>query len=123
MAENARQEIELSFGGSAYKIRPDFETITAVELATDQASRTLGMKILRGEASVTELTAVVFTLVRGRFGAPRSAAEVGNIIVDDGYLSLIEPLGSLLTRAQRGNKEHEKEVSAAPAALDPPMRD
>lgn len=111
MAESALQDIEFSFAGKDWVVRPEFKTIVSIEAALGQASRSLGLKLLRYEASVTEVAAVVFLVLRDKKGAP-GRDEVGEIIMADGYEDLLAPLGNLLLRAIRGSKEHEKEAKA-----------
>lgn len=131
-SENARQEIELSLGGKVYSVRPDFATISGIEGVADQPARTLGMKAMAGaiplnqrpanvaEISLTELALVVFLMLKGKKGAPESATDVGNLLMEEGYGHLLMPVGQFLVRAQRGNKEHEKEAAAQGTAPDDP---
>lgn len=137
MAENPRQEITLSLGGKDFAVRPTFEVIAGIEAALDQPARTVGMKALasgmtlgerqaRGagaEISMSEMAVVLFHMVKGKKDAPANPTEVGNILMEDGYGDLLLPVGQFLTRAQRGNKEHEKEAAAAEGAADPPKQD
>ena len=122
MAESALQEIELNFAGQVWRLRPEFQTLIAIEAALNQPSRTLGLKLLRYEAGVAEIAATVFLLLRDKKGAP-TREEVGQAIMEDGYDDLMVPLGTYLTRAIRGSKEHEKEALAkAKAAENPPSQ-
>lgn len=134
MVENARQEIELEFGGKKFSVRPDFQTISNIEVATDQPARTLGLKALASslpmsqrsgvaEISMTELAVVVFWMLKGKKGAPESTQSVGETMMEEGYGSLLMPVGEFLVRAQRGNKEHEKEAAQAAAPPDPPQKE
>jgi len=132
MAESARQEIELTVGGKTFSVRPDFVTISNIEAATQQPARTLGLQAYaagvpqsaRGgfpEISMTNLVLVIFWMLRGKKDAPATVEAVGEIIMEEGYGDLLMPVGNFLTRAQRGNKEHEKEAAQG-APADPPSK-
>lgn len=133
--ESARQEIELKLNGSTFRVRPNFETLANIELATDQSARALGMKALAAgipvsqrmpglqEIKLSEMALAIFHMVRGQKGAPESPAAVGELLMEDGYGELLNPVGLFLVRAQRGNKEHEKEAAAAQASEGPPQTD
>lgn len=133
MAENAKQEIELTLGGRAYSVRPTFEIITSIEAAVDASARELGMRSLaasqpaerRGgfkEISLTEMAVALFWMLKGQKGAPDSVAEIGKILMEDGYQHLWLPVGEFLIRAQRGNAEHGKEATQGDADVDPTKR-
>jgi hypothetical protein len=129
MAENPRQETELSFGGKTYSVRPTFQIITSIEAALNQPARFLGMKCFvvgkamgerygaEQEISMGELAVIVFWMLRDQFLAdkamPQTPAAVGEIMMEDGYGQLLMPVGEILTRAQKGNREHAKEAAAA----------
>lgn len=120
MADNPRQEIEFPFGGKVYRIRPTFEIIVTIEAELNQASRTVGMKLLRAEAGLAEIAVVVWNVLKDQKAAP-TRAEIGEAIMNDGYIDLLIPLGQFLMRAQRGHKEHEKEAASQKAPGDPPI--
>lgn len=111
MAESALQDIELDFAGKTWTLRPEFRTLVAIEAALEQPSRALGLKFLRMEASVGEIAATIFMLLRDRKDAP-TRDEIGEAIMADGYDDVLMPIGTYLTRAIRGSKEHEKEALA-----------
>lgn len=118
MTDSALQEIELTFGGKVYRLRPTFKVLIGIEAATVQPSRDLGLKIWNGHAALIELATVMQILLRDK-GEDRSVEEIGEVLMDDGFLGLTDPLGRFLTRAQRGHKEHEREaVEAAKKAED-----
>lgn len=123
MAESAKQEIEFAFGGKAFKVRPTFDVIISIEAATGQPAQALGVKILRTEASLTEIAAALFHVLRGQVGAPPTPNAVGETMMEDGYGDLMLPLGLFLTRALRGNREHMKEAAQGGAEADPPQTD
>lgn len=112
MAENPLQEVEIPFGGKVYRVRPTFEVLVNVEAATGQSCRTLGLKVWNGDAGVSEMAAIVNVILRSK-GDTRSLGEIGEQMMEEGFLHLIEPLGSFLTRAQRGHKAHEQEAIEA----------
>jgi len=129
--ESARQEVEIKLNGSTFSVRPTFEIIANIEAATDQPARMLGMRALlagvkvaerppnASEIKMSELATAIFWMLRGKKGAPESPQAVGDILMEDGYLQLLDPVGMFLVRAQRGNKEHEKEATQATASTDP----
>lgn len=118
MTDSALQEIELTFGGKTYRCRPTFKVLIGIEAATVQPSRDLGLKIWNGNAALIEIATVLQILLRDK-GEDRSVEEIGEVLMDDGFLGLTDPLGRFLTRAQRGHKEHEREaVEAARKAED-----
>lgn len=121
MAESAKQEIEFSFGGKAYKVRPTFDVIISIEAAIGLPAQALGLKMLRTEASLTEIAAILFHVLKGQAGAPTTPNAVGEIMMEDGYGDLLLPLGLFLTRALRGNREHMKEAAQGAASADPPQ--
>jgi hypothetical protein len=133
MAETPRQEIELELGGKTYTVRPDFRTISAIEAATEQAARALGLKCLaasmpvdsrRGtpEVSMTELAQAIFWMLKDKKNAPATPMDVGDLLMEEGYGKLLMPVGEFLIRAQRGNKEHQKEAAQAAAQANPPSQ-
>jgi len=128
--ETARQEIELKLNGKTFTCRPDFTTISNIEGVTEQSARALGMHALaagmplaqRGglpEISMTQMAIILFWMVKGQKGAPESPAAIGELLMEDGYGQYLMPVGLFLTRAQRGNKEHEKEAAQAAAQAGP----
>lgn len=118
VTDTALQEIELKFDGKLYRVRPTFKVLIGIEAATVQPSRDLGLKIWNGNAALIEIATVLQILLREK-GEDRSVEEIGEILMDDGFLGLTDPLGRFLTRAQRGHKEHEREaVEAAKKADD-----
>lgn len=121
MTDTPRQEVDLTLDGKTYSIRPNFKTLVAIEAAANQPARTLGIKALvvsvplgqrngAEEISIAELATVIFCMVRGEKGAPDSAEAVGELLVENGYRDLLEPVGLFLVRAQKGNKEYVKEA-------------
>lgn len=125
MAENPRQEIELPFDGKTFRVRPNFETITSVEVALGEPARVVGRKCLSAgmsaverarmnagpEVGVSEFAIALYWILRSQKDAPATILDVGNVLVEDGYGNLLLPVGQFLVRAQRGNKEHEKEAA------------
>ena len=125
-ASVAKGEIELQFAGKTYAVKPSFEILASIEGALNQPARSVGLKALaagmsaaeRGlqpEISLTELTVCIFWMLKG-LGGPENPAQVGAIIMDEGYADLLLPVGQFLTRAQRGHKLHQKEAEEAQAA-------
>lgn len=115
--ETVRQEIEITFDGKTYKVRPEFALIGQIEATLDQASQPLGMKFLQIKVSVLEVATVMQAILEHQ-GDKRTFEQVGQTLMDDGYEGLLLPIGQLLTRAMRGNKEHEKEAAKG-ASGDP----
>lgn len=112
MADSALQDIALTFQGKTYRFRPTFSVLVGIEAATHQASRALGMKIWNGEAALIEIATVMQVLLREK-EVEMGLDVIGEALMEDGFLPLIEPLGSFLTWAQRGHKEHEREAKEA----------
>lgn len=117
MTDNALQEVELTFAGKTYRFRPTFKVLISIEAATVQPSRDLGLKIWNGNAALIEIATVMQILLREK-GEERSIEEIGEVLMDDGFLGLTDPLGRFLTRAQRGHKEHEREAREAAKKAD-----
>lgn len=117
MTDNALQEIELKFDGKLYRVRPTFKVLIGIEAATVQPSRDLGLKIWNGNAALIEIATVLQILLRDK-GEDRTVEEIGEVLMDDGFLGLTDPLGRFLTRAQRGHKEHEREAVEAAKKAD-----
>lgn len=114
MPESPRQEIEFKFNGKTYKRRPTWAALVNIEAATNQPCRALGMKVLQTDVSLTEVTTVLAVLIGE--DADMTPEQIGDVLVEDGYGELLLPLGQFLVRAQRGNKEHEKEAARAKKA-------
>lgn len=125
MAEDARQEIAFQLNGQTFRARPTFAVVTGIEGALNQPARTLGFKALMAglpmgdmrrqaaamsEISLGEMAIILFWMTRDQKNAPKTVNEVGEILMEEGYLALCEPVGQFLIRAQRGNKEHLKEI-------------
>ena len=120
MADNPRQEIDLRFGGVTYRVRPDFRALVGIEGATGSSSRLLGIRIMTGQAGVSEIATVLELLLTDKGGPPRE--KIGEIIMADGHEDLWEPLGLFLTRAVKGHKFHEEQArkEAVKTTTDPP---
>jgi hypothetical protein len=130
MSESPRIEVEFPFNGKKYFVRPTFKKLTQIESVTDQPARTTGLKamitamsyqsrIAGGygniqEISIGEMALVLFWILQEDLVAdkngPQTPEDVGNILMDDGFLELCIPVGQFLTRAQRGNKEHIRQA-------------
>lgn len=120
MAEDPRQELEFVLGGKTFRARPSWEVLAAIEGSTNSPARTIGMKALASlqraadrvtpEISLTEMAATLAALLRGQPGAPEPN-KIGEMLVEDGYSQLLLPVGLFLTRAYKGNKEHEKDAA------------
>jgi hypothetical protein len=108
MTDSALQEIELPFAGRTFRLRPNWRKLIEVEAALQQPSRALGLKFLRFEASVTEITAVLWVLLKDEKEAP-PRETLGETLMDEGYDPLMVPIGNFLLRAIRGNKIHEQD--------------
>ena len=125
MTENARQEIELSIGGRKYAVRPTFKTIAAIEQAAGQGCVPLGLKVARSQATLTELALILNAMVGDQPGAPTPEA-IGEHLMEDGLMAMIDPVSEFLLRALRGNKEHAKVTAKKEAGGDadahPPPR-
>jgi hypothetical protein len=112
---DALQEIELKFADKTYSIRPDFQTIVAVEAGLGQSSRVLGMKCLNYDISVSEIAAMLVIILKDKPDAPKRD-QIGDLVMEYGFNDLLLPLGMFLTRAQKGHREHVKEAQAAAKA-------
>ena len=121
--ESVRQEIEFTFAGRSWKVRPEFEVIGAVEKATGAPSLILARQIYALEIPLTTLALIIYSILRPQ-GGPK-LAEVGEALMADGYESLTDPIGDLLARALKGNTAHMREAAAAAAGKtpDPPKQD
>lgn len=119
MTESALQEIEFSFAGKSWRLRPEFKTLILIEATLGQAARPLGLKVINGEASITEIAGVLFCLLRDQKNGP-SREEIGEAIMEEGYWDLNVPIGQYLLRAIRGSREHEKEALAKRKAAENP---
>lgn len=125
MTDTARQEVELTFGGKTFRVRPDFETVTNIEdTLGGQACRALGLKCwaatlsqatrtargLTSEITLKECAAIVYMMLRDKPGGPKSIQEVGETIMEYGMDDMLIPLSDFLIRAKIGHKEHEREA-------------
>lgn len=119
--DNPRQEIDFAFAGKSIKLRPTFQVINAIELATGQSSRTLGLRLLRSECSMGEVARIIEIVFKSK-NIDMSYNQIGDELVDAGYGELILPLGDFLLRAVKGNRKHEEEArAAANGHADPPQ--
>jgi hypothetical protein len=109
--ESARQEIEFTFMGKPWKVRPTFDVISSVEKATGESAMTLGRKLINYEMPLTTIAVVLYSILRP-LGGPK-IDEIGAAIVEDGYQELTEPVATLLVRALKGNAAHMREAAAA----------
>lgn len=140
MADNALQEVIFPFAGKIFRVRPTYKILARIEAVTGVPVRTLGFRCYSAgvpiasrtvqEISLGEVSTIMTIILDGRDGAP-DPETIGDTLVDDGYLELLNPLGNFLIRAQTGNKEYEaqqrriaeaaeKEASAEKAAANPP---
>jgi len=124
MANAARQEIDITFDGKVYAVRPTFEVVSAIESATGQACSALAWKFFAVEpanyASLTETGTVLYQALRPVMGDKITPALVGERLMEEGCTPFWHSLGMLCSRALRGNAEHVrmamKEIEDAEAA-------
>lgn len=124
MAADPRQEVEFSLNGKTFRARPTFQILTSIEAALNQPARALGIKALMAgvalndpnrapgiqEISLAEMAVVLFWMAKDQPDAPKSPSDMGDILMDEGYIQHCLSVGDFLMRANRGNKHHLKEV-------------
>lgn len=128
MAEGFDLGVKLNFGGLEYHLRPEFRIVAAIEAVTNQPCAILARKCYGGylvdpvnlagiePASLSEIGAIIYTILRLYDSAKHpSQEEVGQELMENGYLHLREPLGDYLSRALRGHKAHEAHARAEAA--------
>ena len=84
--ESVKQEIEFTFGGRVWSVRPEFQVIAAVEKATGEPSLILARKIYALEIPLVTLSLIIFSILRSQ-GGP-NLEEVGKTLMADGYEQL-----------------------------------
>ncbi len=140
-SETGLQEVEIPFNGRTFRVRPEYRILARIEAVTGAPCRETGIRCYASglpfsqrngvkELGLAEVATVLSVLLEGQKDAPPTG-EIGPILVQDGYIELMGPLGDFLTRAARGNKVYEQEMrekaelaekegTAAAADKDPP---
>jgi len=103
--ENPRDEVEIVLGGKTYFVRPTFKIISAIEMATNQSSMSLGFKFVQQNGSLTQLVAILFHILRHEKNAP-DQEQIAEMVMEEGMMNLIAPVSQFLTRSLRGNKAY-----------------
>jgi hypothetical protein len=122
VANAARLEVDLTFRGRKYPIRPTFAIIAGIEAATGQSCISLARKCLGADKpSLSEMAAIILQMVP----LPGLSLEsVGDTLVDEGMSDLWLPVGDILSRAVKGNADHMRhaanEASQNDKPVDPP---
>lgn len=123
MANAARLEVEFSFDGKDYSVRPTFELISSIESVTGMGCTALAERFWATDpsqyASLTITSQVLYAILR-REDKSITPAVISQVLLDDGCGPLFQPLGEFCARALRGHKEHiriaeqqEREAQAA----------
>lgn len=125
MANAARQEVSITFDGKDYDVRPTFEVISNIEAVTGASCYALAEKCYAVDAtglpSLTTTAQIIFNLLKP-FKGP-SAERVAEVLLEDGAVGLYVPLGDVLSRALRGNKDHMKRAEEAAAKAKGAVKD
>lgn len=116
--EGARGSVFLPVGERIYEITPSFKAIVGIERATGRGYRSIGRDVMSGEATLTEIALIVSLLVRSVDAKGPTPDEVGEIIMEYGAGSFTVPVGSFLSRAVIGNKEHQRQLDEEQAAAE-----
>jgi len=117
-------EIELTLAGRTWTLRPTVALIRAVERATGGTIYRLGLRLAAGEVSFTEFNAAMHAALKAT--EPKQAPtpdEVGEGLVEAGYLAVAEPFGQICLGAFNGAKgweEMQRQEAPAAAEADPP---
>lgn len=128
MANPAREEVEINFGGKTYTIRPTITVLSGVESVTGKSTFKLADQCWGPSPdewpTLTEVAQIMFQIVYS-VDPKITADKVGEILLEDGILDLMPPLRNFLGRAFKGNKTHialmEKE--AKKVIENPPLEE
>lgn len=111
MANAARLEVDFTFDGKDYAVRPTFEIISSIEQVTGKSCTALAKKFWADEpenyASLTETSQVMYQVLRGA-DKDITAARIAGVFMTDGYVQHFTPLYLFCSRALRGHKEHQR---------------
>ena len=100
MTANPLRETELCFDGKTYRFRPTFGVLLGIEAATAQPIRDLALKISSGSAALIEIVTVLRVMLRDK-GQDWAIDDIGEVLVNSGFLSITGPLGKFLVEAQQ----------------------
>lgn len=129
MANAARLEVDIPFGGKTYTVKPTFEAITSIESATGMACITLASQFysVRPDveyAPLMRVAIVLHALLTATQKPPvPTLEEIGTTLMEDGMFDVLPKLGDFLSRALKGHKEHMKkaeETASGEHLTDPP---
>ena len=111
VANPHRGEVKIELGGKAYVMRPTFGAIAEIESRTGIGIADLAERAVRGRIKMTEMAAVVTSgLVAA--GEPAVYEKVGQMIFDQGMLTVAAPVVEFLGQAVTGGQS----PGEAPAA-------
>lgn len=113
MAVDPLQDTTFVFMGETFAVRPTFRLIAKIEATLGQSARMLAIAINEGTMLVSAYAAVMVCIC-AEVGALKNKTgdQIGDAVMDEGFANIRLPMMLLLARANRGNKEHEKEALA-----------
>ncbi len=118
MANKARGEVELDLGGETYVLRPTFGAVCEIEDAIGANLFDIGRKLERAEITAQELVKLTHACI-AQSGASIEVDKLGELIVEQGSLSVIAALVGFCQSYAFGGREEKK--AGIPPGQDPPV--
>ena len=110
-----RGEIAITLAGQPLVMRPTPDCAVAIEARTGKGLRALGRRVVDGEATLTELSAVIFEGLRAA-GEPAVYATVRDAVFKAGYVAIEVPALQLIVNLATGGRQEAEATGEAKAA-------
>jgi len=111
----------LSLSGKKYRLRPSHAVIAQIEVEADRSILQLAVMAAARQLKLGDLQTIVTLLIRA--GAESDSTDrhvdadrIGELIFEEGALSVQEALSDCLREAATGGRTASGEAKAAPAA-------
>ena len=115
-----RGEVGITLDGKALIMRPTPEAAVSIEARTGRGMRALGRRVIEGEATLDELSAIVFEGVRAT-GDPAVFKIVRDVVFKTGYTAVEAQVLQFLVNITTGGRQDDApgEAKAAGTTTGP----
>ncbi len=110
-----RGEVAIKLGGQNFILRPTPEAVVAIETRVGRGLVSLGQRLARDEATLEELTAVVFEGLRAA-GEPAVFKTVRGMVYATGYTPIALRILQFLVNATTGGRQDAEPMGEQKAA-------
>lgn len=112
MANPHRGEVEIVLGGKTYVLRPTFDSLAAIERATDTRLLPLTRRFMELDFGIVDVAQIIQAAAVEK--PPRD--ELGRLILEAGLAEIGGPITRFLAGALNGGREGNAETPATTPA-------